>query len=129
MFCKIENGFYSLVGFHCEYLRIRKLKNFVFHIKRHVWADTVLKSGCGHSENLRSVTEICVTEDRKWFLLTSLIANIFVVTQNLNLLNLLISISNCGEWCHVQNYVLTCDSPSSLCKILCVCVFVCTTVK
>ena len=54
MLRKIENDFYSLVGFHCEYLRTQKLGNFVFYIKQYVWADTVLKSGCGHSEILRS---------------------------------------------------------------------------
>ena len=54
MLWKIENDFYSLVGFHCEYLRTQKLENFVFYIKQHAWADTVLKSACGHSEILRS---------------------------------------------------------------------------
>ena len=60
MFCKIENGFYSLVCFHSEYLRTQKLGNFVFYIKRQVWADKVLKSRCGHSEILGSVIEIDV---------------------------------------------------------------------
>ena len=56
----IFEPFYSIVGFHCEYLRTQKLGNFVFYIKQYVWADTVLKSGCGHSEILRSVIEIDV---------------------------------------------------------------------
>ena len=60
MLWKKENDFYALVGFHCEYLRTQKLGNFVFYIKQYVWADTVLKSGCGHSEILRSVIEIDV---------------------------------------------------------------------
>ena len=46
MLCKIENDFYSLVGFHCEYLRTQKLENLAFYIKQHIWADTVLKNGC-----------------------------------------------------------------------------------
>ena len=58
MLWKIENDFYSLVGFHCEYLRTQKLASFVFYIKEYVWTDTVLKSGCGHSEILRSMIEI-----------------------------------------------------------------------
>ena len=68
MLCKIENDFYSLVGFHCEYLRTQNLGNLVFYIKQHVSADTVLKSGCGHSEIFRSVIEIDVAQDRKWLL-------------------------------------------------------------
>ena len=60
MLCKIENDFYSIVRFHCEYLRTQKLGNFVFHIKQFVWADTALKSGFGHSEILRSLIEIDV---------------------------------------------------------------------
>ena len=50
MLCKTENDFYSFVGFHCEYLRTQNLRNLVFYIKQQVWADTVLKIGCGHSE-------------------------------------------------------------------------------
>ena len=50
--CKIENGFYWLVCFHCKYFRTQKLKNVIFEIKLHVWADTVLKSWCGHTETL-----------------------------------------------------------------------------
>ena len=57
----MENGFYSLVCCHWEYLRTQNLGNFVFYIKPHVWADTVLKRGCGRSEILRSVIEIDVT--------------------------------------------------------------------
>ena len=34
MSCKTESDFYSLVGFHCEYLRTQKLGNLVFHIKQ-----------------------------------------------------------------------------------------------
>ena len=60
MLCKIENDFYSLVGFHCEYLRTQKLGNLVFYIKQYLWTDTVLKNGCGHSEILLSVIEIDV---------------------------------------------------------------------
>ena len=45
MLYKIENDFYSLVGFHYEYLRAQELGNLFFYIKQHVWADTVLKSG------------------------------------------------------------------------------------
>ena len=71
MFCKIENDFYSLVGFHCEYLRTQKLENFVFYVKQYVWGDTGLKSGCGHSGILRRVIEIDVAKDRKWLLLKS----------------------------------------------------------
>ena len=51
---------YSLVGFHCEYLRTQKLGSFVFYVKEYVWADKVLKSGCGYSEILGSVIEIDV---------------------------------------------------------------------
>ena len=65
MLCKIENDFYSLVGFHYKYLRTQKLGNFDFYIKQYVWADTILKSGCGHSELLRSVIKIVVALDRK----------------------------------------------------------------
>ena len=57
MLRKIENDFYSLVGFHCEYVGTQKLENFVFYTKQHAWADTVLKSGCGHSEILSSIIE------------------------------------------------------------------------
>ena len=60
MLCKIENDFYSIVGFHCEYLRTQKLGNFVFYIQQHVWADTILKSGCGHCEILHSLIEVVV---------------------------------------------------------------------
>ena len=60
MLCKIENVFYSLVGFHCEYLGAQKPGNFVFYIKQYVWADTVLKIGCGNSEVLRRLIEIDV---------------------------------------------------------------------
>ena len=52
MTCKIENGFYWLVCFHYEYFRTQKLKNVVFQIKRHVWANTVLKRKCIHTEPL-----------------------------------------------------------------------------
>ena len=45
-----------------------KLKNIALKIKRHVWADTVLKSRCGHSEILHSETEIHFMQDRKCFL-------------------------------------------------------------
>ena len=44
MLRKIENVFYSLIGFNCEYLRTQKLGNFVFYIKQYVWADSVEKS-------------------------------------------------------------------------------------
>ena len=54
MTCKIENGFYWLVCFHYEYFRTQKLKNVLFQIKRHVWADTVSKRGCIHNETLPS---------------------------------------------------------------------------
>ena len=60
MLCKIENVFYSLVGFHCEYFGAQKPGNFVFYIKQHVSADTVLKIGCGNSEVLRRLIEIDV---------------------------------------------------------------------
>ena len=60
MLCKIENDFYSLFGFHCEYLRTQNLGSFVFYIKECALADTVLESGCGHSEILLSVIEIDV---------------------------------------------------------------------
>ena len=52
MTCKIENGFYWLFCFHYQYFRTQKLKNVVFQIKRHVWADTVFKCGCIHTETL-----------------------------------------------------------------------------
>ena len=58
MLCKIENDFYSLVGFHCEYLSTQKLENLVFYIKQHVWPDTVLKSGCVQFSNSHTLTEI-----------------------------------------------------------------------
>ena len=68
--CKIENDFYSLVRFYCEYLRTQKLGNLVFYIKQHVWADTFLKSGCVQFLNLLTLTEMHSVEDKKWFLLT-----------------------------------------------------------
>ena len=46
MLCKIENDFYSLVGFDYEYFRTQKFGNLVFYIKQHISADTVLESGC-----------------------------------------------------------------------------------
>ena len=73
MFCEIENGFYS-VCFHCQYLSFQKLKNFVFYIKQHVWADTVLKSGCVQFLNLLTLTEMGSVSDRKWFSLTHLLS-------------------------------------------------------
>ena len=54
MTCKIENGFYWLVCFDYEYFRTQKLKNVVFQINWHVWANTVLKRGCIHTETLLS---------------------------------------------------------------------------
>ena len=72
--CKIENVFYSLVGFHCEYLRTQNLGNLIFHIKQHVWADTVLKSGCVQFLNLLTLTKMGSVSDRKWFLLTHLLS-------------------------------------------------------
>ena len=54
MTCKIENGFYRLTCFHYELFRKQKLKNVVFQIKRHVWANTVLKRRCIHTETLLS---------------------------------------------------------------------------
>ena len=74
MLCKIENNFYSLAGFHCEYLRTQKLWNLVFYIKQHVWADTVLKSGCVQFLNLLTLTKMGSVSDRKWFLLTHLLS-------------------------------------------------------
>ena len=58
MLCKIENVFYSLVGFDCEYLRTQKLGNLVFYIKQHIWADTVLKSGCVQFLNSLTLREM-----------------------------------------------------------------------
>ena len=52
--CKIENGFYWLVCFHCKYFRTQKLKMFFFEIKLLVSADAVLKSWCSHTETLLS---------------------------------------------------------------------------
>ena len=69
-----RNDFYSLVGFHCEYLRTQILGNLVFYIKQHVWADTVLKSGCVQFLNLLTLTEMGSVQDRKWFLLTHLLS-------------------------------------------------------
>ena len=69
-----RNDFYSLVGFHCEYLRTQKLENSVFYIKQHLWADTVLKSGCVQFLNLLTLTEMGSVQDRKWFLLTHLLS-------------------------------------------------------
>ena len=74
MLCKIENDFYSLFGFHCEYLRTQNLGNLVFYIKQHVWADTVLKSGCVQFLNLLTLTEMGSVSDKKWFLLTPLVS-------------------------------------------------------
>ena len=73
MLCKIENDFYSLVGFHCEYLKTQKLGNLAFYIKQRVLAGTVLKSRCRHSEISRSVIETDVALDRKWLLFTSFV--------------------------------------------------------
>ena len=74
MLCKIENDFYSLGDFPCEYLRIKNLVNLVFYIKQHVWADTVLKSGCVQFLNLLTLTKMGSVSDRKWFLLTHLLS-------------------------------------------------------
>ena len=60
MFCKIENGLQSIVCFHCEYLRTQKFENFAFYLKQHVWADPVLKSGCGQFFNLVSLRRCIV---------------------------------------------------------------------
>ena len=54
MTCKIENGFYWFVCFHYKYFRTQKLKNVVFQIKRHIWADTVFKRGGIQTETLLS---------------------------------------------------------------------------
>ena len=73
MLCKIENDFYLLVDFHCEYLKTQKLRNLAFYIKQHVLAGTVLKSRCRHSEISSSVIETDVALDRKWLLFTSFV--------------------------------------------------------
>ena len=65
MLCKIENDIYSLVGFHWEYLRTQKLGNLVFHIKRHLCADTVLRSGCVKFLNSLTLTERGSASDKK----------------------------------------------------------------
>ena len=74
MMRKIEDDFYSLAGFHCEYLRTQKLENSAFYVKQHVWADAVLKSGCVQFLNLLTLTEMGSVQDRKWFLLTHLLS-------------------------------------------------------
>ena len=74
MLFKTENDFYSLVGFHCEYLRTQNLGNIFFYIKQYIWADTVLKSGCVQFLNWLTLTEMHSVEDRKWFLLTPLVS-------------------------------------------------------
>ena len=37
MLCKIENDFYSLVGFHCKYLRTQKLEILVFRFSLRIF--------------------------------------------------------------------------------------------
>ena len=65
MLWKIENGIYSLVGFHWEYLKTQKLGNFVFYIKRHLCADTVLRSGCVKFLNSLTLTGMGSASDKK----------------------------------------------------------------
>ena len=74
MLCKIENGFYWLIYFHCEYLNAAKFGNVVFHTKWCVWADIVFKSGRGQFWNLLTLTEMHSVEDKKWFLLIHLLS-------------------------------------------------------
>ena len=74
MLCKIENDFYSLVGFHCEYLRTQKLGNLVFYIKQDIWADTVLKSGCVQFLNSFTLREMGSVWNKKRFLLSRLLS-------------------------------------------------------
>ena len=74
MFCKLENDFYSLVGFHCDYLRTQNLGNLGFYIKEYVWADTVLKSGSVQILNLLTLTEMSSAYNKKWFLLAHLLS-------------------------------------------------------
>ena len=74
MLCKIENDFYSLVGFHCEYLKTQKLGNLVFYIKQHLCADTVLRSGCVKFLNSLTLTEMGSVSDKKWYLLNYLLS-------------------------------------------------------
>ena len=74
MLCKIENDFYSLVGFHCEYLRTQNLGNLVFYIKQHVSGETVLKSGCVQFLNLLAWTEMGSVSVRKCFTLTHILS-------------------------------------------------------
>ena len=69
-----ENDFYSLVGFHCEYLKNQNLGNLVFYIKQHVWADAVLKSGCVQFLNLLAWTEMGSVSVRKCFTLTHILS-------------------------------------------------------
>ena len=74
MLCKIENDFYSLAGFHCEYLRTQNLGNLVFYIKQHVSGETVLKSGCVQFLNLLAWTEMGSVSVRKCFTLTHILS-------------------------------------------------------
>ena len=71
---KIENDFYSLVGFHCEYLKTQKFGYLVFYIKQHLCADTVLRSGCVKFLNSLTLTEMGSVSDKKWYLLTYLLS-------------------------------------------------------
>ena len=52
----------------------RMYKNVDLSTKRHVWGDTVLKSGCVQFLNLLTLTEMGSVSDRKWFLLTHLLS-------------------------------------------------------
>ena len=67
MLCKIENDFYSLFGFHREYLRTQTLESFVFFIKQHVWADTGLKTGCVQFFNLLTLIDMVVCKIENGF--------------------------------------------------------------
>ena len=56
MTCKIETVFIDSFVFIANISWHKNSKDIVFQIKRHVWADIVLKSGCDHTETLLSET-------------------------------------------------------------------------
>ena len=51
-------AFIHLVVFIANILRVEEIENFAFYIKRHIWADKALKSGCGQFWDLFTLTKM-----------------------------------------------------------------------
>ena len=74
MLWKIENGFYWLIYFHCEYVSAEKFENVVFEAKLSIWADTVLKIARGQFWNLLTLIEMHSLGDAKLLSWTHLLS-------------------------------------------------------